>query len=146
MDWTESLENIWEEIKDRSYYIAGVGILVMIPFLLGIEGYQTIPILGDIYAIGRSVHLFPSNILFLMFLSLSLIWAIFAASWDFLSGYTGQVSFGHAIFWGISAYFSYWFGSRSSFLIDILGPIIPFDPIIAIILAALVSTLLAVLI
>ena len=26
----------------------------------------------------------------------ALIWALFAASWDLLSGYTGQVSFGHA--------------------------------------------------
>ena len=146
MDWTESLENFWEEIKSRGYYIAVIAILIMIPFLLGIDGYQKIPILGDIYAIGRNLDLFPKNIMFLRILSLALIWAIFAASWDFLSGYTGQVSFGHAIFFGISAYFSYWFGSRYSFLIDILGPIIPFDPIIAILLAALVSALLAMLI
>ena len=36
----------------------------------------------------------------------ALIWALFAASWDLLSGYTGQVSFGHAGFFSIGAYTS----------------------------------------
>ena len=35
---------------------------------------------------------------------LAMIYAIYAASWDLLSGVTGQVSFGHAGFWGIGAY------------------------------------------
>jgi branched-chain amino acid transport system permease protein len=34
----------------------------------------------------------------------ALIWALLAASWDLLSGYTGQVSFGHAGFFSIGAY------------------------------------------
>lgn len=33
-----------------------------------------------------------------------LMWAILAASWDILSGYTGQISFGHAGFFAIGAY------------------------------------------
>jgi branched-chain amino acid transport system permease protein len=32
------------------------------------------------------------------------IFAIFAASWDLLSGFTGQMNFGHALFFGVSAY------------------------------------------
>ncbi len=32
------------------------------------------------------------------------IFSIFAASWNFLGGYTGQVSFGHAIFLGMGGY------------------------------------------
>ncbi len=32
------------------------------------------------------------------------IFVIFAVSWDFLSGYTGQVNFGHALFFGVAAY------------------------------------------
>ncbi len=32
------------------------------------------------------------------------IFAIFAVSWDFLSGYTGQINFGHALFFGVAAY------------------------------------------
>ena len=32
------------------------------------------------------------------------IFAIFAASWDLLAGYTGQINFGHALFFGVGAY------------------------------------------
>jgi len=32
------------------------------------------------------------------------IFAIFAASWDLLSGFTGQINFGHALFFGVAAY------------------------------------------
>jgi len=32
------------------------------------------------------------------------IYAIYGASWDFLSGFTGQVNFGHAVFFGVGAY------------------------------------------
>jgi branched-chain amino acid transport system permease protein len=34
------------------------------------------------------------------------IFAIFAVSWDLLSGYTGQINFGHALFFGVAAYTS----------------------------------------
>jgi len=34
------------------------------------------------------------------------IYAIFAVSWDLLSGYTGQINFGHALFFGVAAYTS----------------------------------------
>ena len=34
------------------------------------------------------------------------IFVIFAVSWDLLSGYTGQINFGHALFFGIAAYTS----------------------------------------
>jgi branched-chain amino acid transport system permease protein len=37
---------------------------------------------------------------------LSSIFAIFAASWDLLSGFTGQMNFGHALFFGVAAYTS----------------------------------------
>ena len=33
-----------------------------------------------------------------------MIWALLAASWDLLSGYTGQISFGHAGFFALGAY------------------------------------------
>ena len=39
----------------------------------------------------------------------AMIFAIYAASWDFLAGYVGQVSFGHAIFFGIAGYINCWF-------------------------------------
>jgi branched-chain amino acid transport system permease protein len=37
-------------------------------------------------------------------LILASIFAIFAASWDLLSGFTGQINFGHALFFGVAAY------------------------------------------
>jgi branched-chain amino acid transport system permease protein len=36
--------------------------------------------------------------------TLVLVWATFGLSWNMLSGYTGLVSFGHAIFFGLGAY------------------------------------------
>ena len=37
-------------------------------------------------------------------LILANVWAILAMSWDILSGYTGQISFGHSFFFGLGAY------------------------------------------
>lgn len=34
----------------------------------------------------------------------AMIFSIYAASWDLLSGYSGQVSFGHAVFFGVGGY------------------------------------------
>jgi branched-chain amino acid transport system permease protein len=41
---------------------------------------------------------------FMRILILTSIFAIFAASWDLLSGFTGQINFGHALFFGVGAY------------------------------------------
>lgn len=43
--------------------------------------------------------------LLLTFITANLM-AVFAASWDLITGYTGQVSFGHVIFFGVAAYVS----------------------------------------
>ena len=40
----------------------------------------------------------------LRILILASIFAILAASWDLLSGFTGQMNFGHALFFGVGAY------------------------------------------
>lgn len=37
-------------------------------------------------------------------ISLAAIFAIYAASWDVLAGFTGQINLGHAIFFGVGAY------------------------------------------
>ncbi len=50
------------------------------------------------------VPLLTQNPYYLEVFVLAMIFTIFAASWDFLAGFTGQVSFGHAIFFGLSAY------------------------------------------
>jgi branched-chain amino acid transport system permease protein len=39
-------------------------------------------------------------------ITMTCLFAIFAASWDLLAGYTGQVNFGHALYFGAGAYTS----------------------------------------
>ncbi len=48
--------------------------------------------------------LFTDDVYILRVFTLASIFAIFAASWDLLSGYTGQMNFGHALFFGVGAY------------------------------------------
>lgn len=52
-----------------------------------------------LYAGGRSL-------LLLRTLTAALFLGMFAMSWDAVSGYTGQISFGHAVFFGVGAYTS----------------------------------------
>lgn len=52
------------------------------------------------------VPLITSESYILRTLCFANIFAIFAVSWDLLSGYTGQVNFGHALFFGVAAYTS----------------------------------------
>jgi len=40
----------------------------------------------------------------LLLTTMAAIYVIFAVSWDVLSGYSGQVNFGHALFFGMGAY------------------------------------------
>lgn len=47
--------------------------------------------------------LFPHPFLFNILIQ-AVIWAMVAASWDLLSGYTGQISFGHSGFFALGAY------------------------------------------
>jgi branched-chain amino acid transport system permease protein len=44
---------------------------------------------------------------------LTSIFAILAASWDLLSGFTGQMNFGHALFFGVGAYASAMFNIQA---------------------------------
>jgi branched-chain amino acid transport system permease protein len=50
------------------------------------------------------VPVITGNPHYLSILTLTCIFAIFAASWDLLSGFTGQMNFGHAAFFGVAAY------------------------------------------
>ncbi len=52
------------------------------------------------------VPVFTDDPYLLRILILTSVFAIFAASWDLLSGFTGQVNFGHALFFGVAAYTS----------------------------------------
>ena len=49
---------------------------------------------------------FTSDLFTLRILIMASVFAIFAASWDLLSGFTGQMNLGHALFFGVAAYAS----------------------------------------
>jgi len=51
-----------------------------------------------------SVPLFTQDPYWLRILTLTTVFALFAASWDVLSGFTGQLNLGHALFFGVAAY------------------------------------------
>ena len=50
------------------------------------------------------IALFVTNSYYQLILTLVPVWALFGVSWNILSGYGGQLSFGHAVFFGIGAY------------------------------------------
>jgi ABC-type branched-subunit amino acid transport system ATPase component/ABC-type branched-subunit amino acid transport system permease subunit len=58
-------------------------------------------ILSAVYATGSW---FVTNSYYQLILTLVPIWAAFGVSWNILSGYGGQLSFGHASFFGIGGY------------------------------------------
>ncbi len=51
-----------------------------------------------------AISAFVTNSYYQLILTLVPIWAVFGVSWNILSGYGGQLSFGHASFFGIGAY------------------------------------------
>ena len=64
--------------------------------------------------------------------TLILIWGIFAVGFDLLLGYTGLLSFGHAVFWGGSAY------AAAVFSVNVSS-----SPILMVVAGATVGALLA---
>ena len=71
--------------------------------------FGVLPVPGRLIAIIFFVALFIIPLItdspyYLFVFTMTNILVIFAVSWDLLSGYTGQVNFGHALFFGVSAY------------------------------------------
>lgn len=48
--------------------------------------------------------LYSTDPYLLRIIIITCIFAVYAASWDLLAGYSGQISFGHALFFGVGAY------------------------------------------
>ena len=61
-------------------------------------------VLAVLSVIYLAVASFVTNSYYQLMLTLVPIWAVFGVSWNILSGYGGQLSFGHASFFGIGAY------------------------------------------
>jgi len=61
-------------------------------------------ILVIIIALLFLVPLFWTNVYFLHLMTSIFIWIILGEAWNILAGYAGQISFGHAAFFGVGAY------------------------------------------
>jgi branched-chain amino acid transport system permease protein len=82
------LRRTWAELRNEVFVLPSRSLV-----LLWVVGLLALPaIYGDAYV--------------LRILTMTCLFAIFAASWDLLAGYTGQVNFGHALFFGAGAYTS----------------------------------------
>jgi branched-chain amino acid transport system permease protein len=82
------LRKLWAELKNEVLVLPSRTLV-----LVWIVGLLVLPYAyGDAYV--------------LRILTMTCLFAIFAASWDLLAGYTGQVNFGHALFFGAGAYTS----------------------------------------
>ena len=76
----------WAELKNEVFVLPSRTLV-----LIWVVGLLALPVVyGDPYV--------------MRILTMTCIFAIFAASWDLLAGYTGQVNFGHALFFGAGAY------------------------------------------
>lgn len=66
------------------------------------------PLLWVLLALGLALLVtFPyvsPNTYYIHILTIGMLYAVLAASWDFLAGGAGQISFGHAGFFGVGAY------------------------------------------
>jgi branched-chain amino acid transport system permease protein len=82
------LRKAWAEVKNEIFVLPSRTLA-----LAWVVGLLVLPaVYGDAYV--------------LRVLTMTCIFALFAASWDLLAGYTGQVNFGHALFFGAGAYTS----------------------------------------
>ncbi len=82
------LRRAWSELTNEVFVLPSRTLA-----LIWVAGLLAMPaVYGDAYV--------------LRIVTMTCIFAIFAASWDLLAGYTGQVNFGHALFFGAGAYTS----------------------------------------
>jgi branched-chain amino acid transport system permease protein len=82
------LRRAWAELRNEVFVLPSRSlVLAWVVFVLGLP-----LVYDDAYV--------------LRILTMTCIFALFAASWDMLAGYTGQVNFGHALFFGSGAYTS----------------------------------------
>jgi branched-chain amino acid transport system permease protein len=100
--------------------------------------YSILPVPGRFIAVLFFLFLFVFPLFMndrypLHMLSVAALYAIFAVSWDLLSGYTGQVNFGHALFFGMGGY-------ASAVLFHQLG----WPPVATMLLGAVIAALVGV--
>jgi ABC-type branched-subunit amino acid transport system ATPase component/ABC-type branched-subunit amino acid transport system permease subunit len=57
-------------------------------------------------AVYGALALFVDNSYYQLIMTVVLVWAVMGLAWNLLSGYSGLISFGHAAFFGLGAYFT----------------------------------------
>ena len=82
---SNDLLNRWDSLRERESFSVGAAIAFVIVFPII---FTNLPAYNGYMALVELIY----------------IWAIFAIGFDLLLGYTGLLSFGHAAFWGSSAY------------------------------------------
>src|SRR5262249_59064120 len=65
---------------------------------------RNLTVLAVVSVVYLLAALFVTNSYYQLIMTLLPVWALFGVSWNILSGYGGQLSFGHASFFGIGAY------------------------------------------
>ena len=94
--------------RSRSYlethaaHVAVVGVLAVYPLLYKFLAGLSVGVPGAGVQLGQLLDVFLPRVTTMVVV---LYVGLFAVSFDFISGYTGYLSFGHAMFYGIGAYF-----------------------------------------
>jgi branched-chain amino acid transport system permease protein len=83
---------VGQYLRDHAIHAFVVALFILYPF-----AYEVL--VGQFGLLAKTLLLRPRTMLTVLWLGL------FAMSFDFVSGYTGYLSFGHAAFFGIGAYF-----------------------------------------
>jgi branched-chain amino acid transport system permease protein len=92
VDGSNSLYDRWASVRDSELTVA---IVTLVGVLLAPAVLVTVPPMIGV----PSAYSWYQGLV-----ALALIWGIFAIGYDILLGYTGLLSFGHAMFWGVAAY------------------------------------------
>ena len=87
-------------LATHTAHVAVVGVLVLYPFIYGFLTGVSLSLFG--VSLGELFTVFLPRVRTMVVV---LYVGLFAMSFDFVSGYTGYLSFGHAMFYGIGAYF-----------------------------------------
>ncbi|WP_425487807.1 branched-chain amino acid ABC transporter permease [Natronomonas salina] len=123
-------------METHAVHVAVVAVLALYPFLYGFLVGVDVSVLG--VHVGDLFDVFLPRITTMVFV---LYFGLFAMSFDFVSGYTGYLSFGHAMFYGIGAYFVILAGSGK---VPVLPAEAPF--MLMLLLGALLAFVVAVLV
>jgi len=114
-DTTDLLDR-WDALRERESFsvLAAVAFVVVFPMV-----FTNLPAYNGYMSLVELIY----------------IWAIFAIGFDLLLGYTGLLSFGHAVFWGGSAY------AAGLFSANVYG-----EPLLMVLVATVTAIVLALII